>query len=194
AADVGVDGAAAGVITFADHPRPELGAALARLDRLGIREVHLLSGDHTANALALAAEAGITRVEGDLLPQDKAARIRDLTAAGRRVLMVGDGTNDAPALSAAAVGVALGGLGSGGIAAEAADVVLLADDLGRIPEAVAIGRETMRVARQSILAGLGLSAAGMVFAALGHLPPTAGAVAQEAIDLAVILNALRAAR
>ena len=194
AADVGVDGAAAGVILFADHPRPELGAALARLGRLGIREVHLLSGDHRANAVALAAEAGITRVEGDLLPQDKAARVRDLTAAGRRVLMVGDGTNDAPALSAAAVGLALGGLGSGGIAAEAADVVLLADDLGRIPEAGAIGRETMRVARQSILAGLGLSAAGMVFAALGHLPPTAGAVAQEAIDLGVILNALRAAR
>ncbi len=194
AADVAVDGRAAGLIRFADHPRPELHAVLDRLGRLGIGEIHLLSGDHTVNAAALAAEAGIARVEGDLLPQDKAARVRDLTAAGRRVLMVGDGTNDAPALSAAAVGMALGGHGSGGIAAESADVVLLADDLARIPEAMAIGRDAMRIARQSIVAGLGLSAAGMVLAALGYLPPTAGALAQEAIDLAVILNALRAAR
>jgi heavy metal translocating P-type ATPase len=194
AADLGVDGEAAALITFADHPRPELRAVLDRMGRLGIGEIHLLSGDHTANATALAAEAGITRVQGDMLPRDKAARVRELTSAGRRVLMVGDGTNDAPALSAAAVGVALGGHGSGGIAAEAADVVLLVDDLARIPEAMAIGRDTMRIARQSIVAGLGLSAAGMVVAALGYLPPTAGALAQEAIDLAVILNALRAAR
>jgi heavy metal translocating P-type ATPase len=194
AADLGVDGEAAALITFADHPRPELRAVLDRMGRLGIGEIHLLSGDHTANATALGAEAGITRVQGDMLPRDKAARVRELTSAGRRVLMVGDGTNDAPALSAAAVGVALGGHGSGGIAAEAADVVLLVDDLARIPEAMAIGRDTMRIARQSIVAGLGLSAAGMVVAALGYLPPTAGALAQEAIDLAVILNALRAAR
>ncbi len=193
-ADVAVDGEAAALLVFADHPRPELRASLDRLGRLGIRDVILLSGDHTANAAALAAEAGITRVEGDLLPQEKAARVRDLTAEGRRVLMVGDGTNDAPALSAAAVGMALGGHGSGGIAAEAADVVLLADDLTRIPEAMAIGRDAVRIARQSIVAGLGLSAAGMVLAALGYLPPIAGALAQEAIDLAVILNALRAAR
>jgi len=117
--------------------------------------------------------------------------VQALERSGKRVLMVGDGTNDAPSLSAASVGVALAGHG-GGVVAEAADVVLLIDDPSRVAEAVRIGRRSMRIARQSIGVGIGLSLVGMVLAAMGYLTPIAGALAQEAIDVAVILNALRA--
>jgi P-type E1-E2 ATPase len=154
--------------------------------------VLLLSGDHTPNARAVAEKVGITEVRGDLRPEDKSSEVRALRDGGATVLMVGDGTNDAPALSSADVGVALAGHG-GGITAEAADVIILIDSLARVVDAVAIGHRTMRIARQSIWAGLGLSGVAMVIAALGYIPPTIGAMLQEGIDVAVIFNALRAA-
>jgi P-type E1-E2 ATPase len=188
-----VDGRPAGSITYADRLRPNAAEVVTRLRGLGLTRIALLSGDHAENVAAVARAVGIEEVAADLLPEDKVNQVLRLTQARRRVLMVGDGTNDAPALSSSAVGLALGAHG-GGIVAEAADVVLLVDDLGRVPEAVAIGHRTMRIARQSIVVGLGLSGIAMLVAAAGYIPPTAGALLQEGIDVAVILNALRAAR
>ena len=184
---------ALGVITFGDRMRADLPAFFARLRALGLDQTVLLSGDHAENVAPIARSLGITDARGDLLPDEKVAAVRALEASGRRVLMVGDGTNDAPALSAATVGVALAAHG-GGISAEAAGVVLLADDVTRVEDAVRIGKRAVAIARQSIVAGLILSGAAMVVAALGFIPPTAGALLQEGIDVAVILNALRAAR
>ena len=179
-------------IEFADRLRDELKPMFADLRRLGLSQAFLYSGDKHANVAAIAAQVGITEFAGDLTAQDKVTRVTALEKSGRRVLMVGDGTNDAPSLSAATVGVALAGHG-GGVVAEAADVVLLIDDPSRIAEAVRIGRRALYIARQSIGVGLGLSLVGMGFAAAGMLTPVAGALIQEAIDVAVILNALRAA-
>ena len=183
----------AGVVEYADALRPGVSDVLRGLGTLGVRRIILLSGDHAENTRSVGRAAGIVEVQGDLLPEDKVAIVRDLVRSGESVVMVGDGTNDAPALSAATVGVALAGHG-GGITAEAADVVILIDDLSRVVDAVRVSRRTMHIARQSIVVGLGLSAIGMVAAAVGLLAPTAGALVQEAIDLAVILNALRASR
>jgi cation transport ATPase len=182
-----------GSINYADRAREGLRPFLDRLRALGLTRTVLLSGDHTANVDAVAREIGITEARGDLLPEGKVEAVRVLEREGHRVLMVGDGTNDAPALSAATVGVALAAHG-GGISAEAAGIVLLADDITRVADTVEIGQRAVRIARQSIGAGLALSGLAMVIAAFGHIPPTAGALIQEGIDVAVILNALRAAR
>ncbi len=189
---VAIDGQFAGTLVFADALRPGLDAFLRALPPLGITQTILLSGDREARVQEVARELGIATAHGDLLPDDKVRRIRTLEASGARVAMVGDGINDAPALSAAHVGVALAAHG-GGIAAESADCVLLADDLALVPRAVRISRRAMRIARQSIYAGIGLSVIAMGFAAAGVLPPVAGALVQEAIDVVVILNAIRAA-
>jgi heavy metal translocating P-type ATPase len=190
---VAIDNSIAAVIEYADALRPRVREALSDLHELGISRVMLLSGDHAENARTVAAAAGITEVEGDLLPEGKVAVVHDLVTKGESVLMVGDGTNDAPALSAATVGVALAGHG-GGITAEAADIVILIDDLSRVVEATRISQRTMRIARQCIGVGLGLSVVAMIAAAMGLVAPTVGALLQEGIDLAVILNALRASR
>lgn len=185
-----IDGRAGGLIEFADRLHPEAFRLIAQLRALGIRRIVMVTGDHEGHAAQVAREAGLSEYHADMLPADKVGAVDRLERSGERVLMVGDGTNDAPALTRATVGVALAAHG-GGITAEAADAVVLADDPGLVAEAVAISRTTMRIARQSVWAGLGLSGLAMVAAAAGYIPPTVGAVLQEAIDVAVILNALR---
>jgi heavy metal translocating P-type ATPase len=188
---VTVDGELAGVLEYADQLRPGATEVVPALRALGVRRTVLLSGDESPNVGAVAKAAGLDEAIGELLPHEKVEWVASLASRDGHVLMVGDGTNDAPALAQADVGIALAGHG-GGITAEAADIVLLVDDLGRVADALRIGKRTMRIARQSIWAGLSLSGAAMLVAAAGGIPPVIGALLQEAIDVAVILNALRA--
>lgn len=188
-----VDGMPAGAIEFADALRPTVRDTLDRLRTLGISRTLLLSGDNPAYVDRVATQLGLPEAYGDLLPKDKLEFIERLEGAGEKVVMVGDGVNDAPALTRADVGVALASHGRG-IASESADVVLLQDDIAGVAEGVSIARKTMRVARQSIVAGLGLSIVAMGFAAVGLISPVVGALIQEGIDVAVIINALRTSR
>lgn len=190
---VAVDGVGIGRIEYDDRARPGVRRILDDLAGQGIRRTLLLSGDDERHTRRIADFAGIANAMGELKPEDKVRAIEEMIAGGESVMMVGDGTNDAPALSTATVGIAMAAHG-GGISAEAADMVVLVDDLGRVNEAVRISRRTIRIARQSIWTGLGLSAVAMGFAAFGYIPPVLGAVLQEAIDVAVIANALRASR
>jgi heavy metal translocating P-type ATPase len=187
---VAIDGRIAGAIEFADRLRHQVPALLQRLAVLGVTETVMLTGDRDAPAEAIAAQAGIRTVRANLLPADKVAAVRELTARYGNVVMVGDGINDAPALAAATVGVAMGAHGTA-VSAEAADVVLLVDDIARVGDAMAVSRRMRRIALQSIGVGLGVSFALMTVASFGHITPAVGAVMQEALDAAVILNALR---
>ena len=188
---VSINGRLAGIIVYDEKLRDDVPKILADMNGLGLKRVLLLSGDHEENARSIATAIGISEVRGDMSPEDKVVAVRALTAEGNRVLMVGDGTNDAPALSAATVGIALAGHG-GGVTAEAADLVILVDELDRVPMAIRIARRSMKIAKESIWAGLGLSGLAMLFAAAGRIDPIPGALLQEVIDIAVVLNALRA--
>jgi heavy metal translocating P-type ATPase len=188
---VAVDGSFAGAVTFSDQLRPGVQGLMARLRELGVQRTVMLTGDRAEHASGISAQAGLDSFEAGLLPEGKVEAIRKLEAQYGSVVMVGDGINDAPALATATVGVAMGAHGTG-ISAEAADIVLLVDDVTRVADAVEVGQRMLRVARQSIFVGLGLSFGMMGFAAFGLIPPVAGALAQEGVDVLVILNALRA--
>jgi heavy metal translocating P-type ATPase len=187
---VAVDGREPGVIRCSDALRADAAGVVARVRKAGARPV-LLTGDSAAVAAEVGAATGIADVRGEASPEDKAEVVGALRRGGDVVVMVGDGLNDAPALAAADIGVALGATGST-ISSDAADAVVLVDDLGRVAEAIEIGRDTLAVARTGIAVGMGLSAVLMVVAAFGGIAPLQGALAQEAIDVAAILNGLRA--
>ena len=187
---VAVDGRPMGALLLADEIRRETPRALRALHRAGIRRTVLLSGDRLDAAEAVATALGIDAVLAERTPEDKVDAVRAERQTGITA-MIGDGINDAPALAAADIGIAMGARGAAA-ASEAADAVLLVDRLDRLAEAILLARRTRRIALESVLAGMALSGLGMVAAAFGFLPPVAGALVQEAIDVAVILNALRA--
>ncbi len=189
---VAVDGFVAGVILLQDQLRDDARTTLDALRAAGIERIVLASGDMTHIAQKVGGSLGVDEILGDLTPNGKVVAVRR-EAATRPVMMVGDGVNDAPALAAADVGVAMGARGAAA-SSEAASVVLLVDELYPLSTALGIARRTRTIALQSVFIGLGLSIVGMIVAAFGYLPPVQGALLQEAIDVAVILNALRALR
>jgi heavy metal translocating P-type ATPase len=192
---VAVDGQYAGRIELSDVVRPDADELITRLHALGITQITMATGDAEAAARRVSAQVGISDVVAECTPQmklDVLDRLRS-AAGGGAVVMVGDGVNDAPALAAADVGIAMGSAGATA-ASESAEAIILADRVSLVADAVEIGRRSRSIALQSVIVGMGLSMVGMGFAAAGLLPPVYGALTQEAIDLAVILNALRALR
>jgi heavy metal translocating P-type ATPase len=186
-----VDGAFAAVFRFHDEPRKETRGFVGHLaPRHHAERVLIVSGDRLSEVRYLAEEVGITHVHAAKSPEEKVAIVREEMTRGKTVF-VGDGINDAPAMQAATVGIAFGQ--NTDIAAEAADAVVLESSLGKVDELIHIGRRMRLIALESALGGMALSVVGMLAAAAGYLPPIAGAVAQEVIDLLAVLNAARVA-
>ena len=195
---VAADGVLLGVIEIADTVKPDSAQAIRRLHEMGLRTV-MLTGDNAATANAIASELGIDEVRAELLPADKAEIVKELQSGGRKVAMVGDGINDAPALAQADIGIAIG---SGtDVAMESADMVLMRSGLSEVPAAIALSRMTMRVIKENLCWAFLYNviciplAAGVFFAFGGpRLSPVVGAAAMAFSSVSVVLNALRLKR
>jgi heavy metal translocating P-type ATPase len=190
---IAVDKQIEGLLVLEDVARADLSQLSEDLRAAGIKETILLTGDSEVVARQIGEIARVDRVVARCLPEDKVRTVKELVELGHRVLMVGDGINDAPALATATVGMALGSQGLTA-AATAADTVLLSTDILRVARAVRLGHRVLHVALQGIWVGMGLSVVAMMFAAFGFIPPAVGAILQEVIDVIVILNALRVGR
>lgn len=186
---IAVDGQFAGSISFVDEVRPETKNMLAKLKEYGIKHTLMVTGDNKATAQAIAKKAGIETVIADCLPGDKIHAVENVEH--KPVAFVGDGVNDAPVLTAADVGIALGARGSTA-ASESADVVILLDDVAKVAESIKIAKRTFFIAKQSILIGILMSIGLMAVFATGRFKPVHGALIQELVDVTVIFNALRA--
>jgi heavy metal translocating P-type ATPase len=187
---VAIDGRVAGALIVDDPIRPDAPRVIRALRRAGIERVIMVTGDHPDVAESVGAALGVDRILSERDPTEKVEALEAEREAGV-VVMVGDGLNDAPALAAADIGVAMGARGATA-SSEAADIVLVADRLDGLVEAIAIARRSRAIAIQSVLLGMGLAFAFMIVGAYGLFTPVVGALVQELIDVASILNALRA--
>jgi len=186
---VATDGRAAGLIAVRDVLRAEAREAVRRLKAQAIRPV-MLTGDNERAARVIAAEAGIEEVRSGLLPEDKLRLVREWQGRGQRVAFLGDGINDAPAMAAADVGLAMGAGGTA-VAVETSDIAFLSDDLTKMPEIIALSRRTLKVIRQNIALSVALNLLSVLAAGLGWISPIGGAMLHESGAMAVILNAMR---
>lgn len=180
-----------GYITFTDRIRPEANETIQHLRNLEVDHVLMLTGDHQQVADDIAKEVGITEVHAECLPQDKINVLKQIPDSKRPVIMVGDGVNDAPSLAIADVGIAMGAHGATA-ASETADVVILKDNLEKVSIAVGIAKDTMKIAKQSVLIGIAICTILMLIASTGIIPALFGAVLQEVVDTVSILSSLRA--
>lgn len=188
---IAIAGQIAGVIAVADTVKKTSRKAIAELKSLGI-DVYMLTGDNARTAQAIAEQVGIARVFAEVLPQDKAEKVGALQAEGKRVAMVGDGINDAPALATADIGIAIG-TGTD-VAIETADMTLVGGELDRLPQAIKLSRKTMANIRQNLFWALGYNSAGIPIAAAGFLAPWLAGAAMALSSVSVVTNALRLKR
>ena len=188
---VSIDGEYVGYIGFADQIRPESKNTIQRLQKLGINNIMMLTGDKKDIAENIAEKAGVPTVHAELLPQDKIDMLYKISEEQRPIVMVGDGVNDAPALAVADIGIAMGAHGATA-ASETADAVIVKDDLSKVVDLSNISKRTLSVARSSVLVGIIFFIGLMFIAAFGFIPAFWGAVAQEGLDIVSMLLALRA--
>ena len=179
-----------GLIAVADTVRSEAHAAIAQLRAIGIERIVLLTGDNSDVANAVGKELGVDEVHAELLPEQKVDAIKELEARYGPVAMVGDGINDAPALATATLGVAMGVAGSD-VALESADMLLVSDDLSRLPDAFSLARRARAIVRQNLAFAFGVMATLMVLAVFGSIPLPVGVIGHEGSTLIVVANGLR---
>ncbi len=179
-----------GSVAVADAIRPESPAIIQALKDMGIEETIMLTGDHPVTAQAIAGQIGVTDVRAGLMPEEKLVAVKELQGIYGRVAMVGDGINDAPALAASSVGIAMGGAGTDA-ALETADIALMADDLEKLPYTIRLSRKTLRIIKENIIFALGLKIIALLLIIPGWLTLWIAIFADMGATLLVILNALR---
>ncbi len=187
---VALDGKVAGVFHIADTVRPESRKAVAQLKSLGVKKTLLISGDNRAVAESIGRDLGVDEVYSETLPQRKLEIIKELQSKGYKVAFVGDGVNDAPALAAAEIGIAMGSIGTA-VAMETADIVLLRDDVGQIPYVLELSQATMSTIKKNIVFSMGMNVTSVILSGLGVFGPVVGAMMHEVAAVPVIANSAR---
>lgn len=188
---IAVDNNYVGYVTFTDTVRPEAKQTISQLKKQGLEHVMMVTGDNNDIASTIANQVGIVDIKSDCLPEDKINVLKNITEDARPVIMVGDGVNDAPSLAVADIGIAMGAHGSTA-ASESADVVILTDDLSKVSTSIQISKDTMRIAKQSVLIGIIICILLMLIASTGVIPALLGAALQEVVDVVSIFSSLRA--